>query len=459
LIRIEIFVRHPLFFVDLKNGDSYNANGSTEPREESMRHNILAYLVLCALSTALVLACGCEDAVRYANSAPQDLKITPEKCYVAAEATIRLVGVASDADDDSLTFSWRATGGSFSPSSASNDTAYWTAPQTYGAVTVTMSVTDEIDTRSLKQVITVCELLPTQYLGSETIPSVDHLYITRGDVPIRISGNATLTIEPGVTIVMDKSAGAIECYGRINAIGTKSQRIRIRGNSCASEAGLWNGIYFLSDLAEGLFRNCDITGGMDGVSARDGARLDIKDCEIYNQNAFGVSVLYESSAIIRDSNIWDNGNGIYIETSAAELVSCSIRYSDGDGVVCGSARDDVQASIDSCVVANNYRNGFVIADRGAPAIHYCSIFANGEAGAGTYAVRLSANTSPVPIPAEHNYWGLGNDTEEEIAAVIYDAVDNPAAIFAYVSFIPWLTEAPATAGKPAVDAAGGPWAR
>ncbi|RJR30354.1 MAG: right-handed parallel beta-helix repeat-containing protein [Candidatus Latescibacterota bacterium] len=423
-----------------------------------MSHKSLYYLALCALCTALPGVFGCEDTVKYLNEAPSELKITAEKCFVAGSAIVRLVGTATDADGDSLTFRWTASSGSF-PAGAANDTVYWKAPSAPGAATITMSVTDEIDTRSLQQTITVCELLPAQVIVSRTIANAGHIYITRGDAPMRVAGGVTLTIEPGVTIVMDRTLGGIESYGRIVAAGTPSQKIFLRGNTCSSETAMWTGIYLIDATGEGIFRNCEITAGMDGVTARDGATLDIKDCQIYNHYDFGVNVLYGATATIRNCSIWDNGDGIYVDDASAEIRRCSIRYSDGDGLLFAASQDAVQASIESCVVANNYKNGFVIADRAAPAIHYCSIFANSEAGEGTYAVRLSANASPEPIRAENNYWGLGNDTEEEIAAIIYDAVDNPGAIFAYVSFIPWLVEAPAARHPMAAGATGRSWAR
>ena len=447
-----------MFFIAFPLGDTYNALDPASPREEFMPYKPLFILALCALSTALAGLFGCEDTVKYLNEAPSELRITAEKCYVATGATIRLVGRATDADEDSLTFRWSATSGSF-PAGAVNDTVYWKAPSTFGTATITMTVTDEIDTRSLQQAITVCELLPAQVIMSRTIANAGHTYITRGDAPMRIAGNVTLTIEPGVTIVMDRSLGGIESYGRIVARGTPSQKISLRGNTCSSETALWKGIYLIEATGEGIFRNCEITAGMDGVMARDGAKLDIKDCQIYNHYDFGVTVLYGATATIRSCSIWDNGDGVYVDDASAEIRRCSIRYSDGDGILCAASQDEIHASIESCVVANNYKNGFVIADRAAPAIHYCSIFANSEAGAGTYAVRLSANISPTPIHAENNYWGLGNDTEEEIAAIIYDAVDNPGAIFAYVSFIPWLVEAPAARHPAASGASGRSWAR
>jgi hypothetical protein len=455
---VHIIARASIFFIAFSGGDIYNALDPASPREEIMRHNLLYYLQLCALSTALLAIFGCEDTVRYSNSAPEELAIKMEKCYVAAGGTVRLVGTAVDADEDVLTYRWSATAGSF-PAGAVNDTVYWKAPASPGTVVITLSVTDQIDTKSIQQSITVCELLPGQVLVSRTITNAGHFYITRSDAPMRIAGGVTLTIEPGVTIFVDRGLGGIESRGRILAEGTPAQKISIRGNSCSSETALWPGIQLLDFEAEGVFRNCEITGGPNGITARDGARLDVKDCQIYNHKNFGVNVLYGSTAAIRNCSIWDNGHGIYVDDAAAVVRRSSIRYSQGDGIFCMASQDTIQASIDSCVIANNYKNGFVIADRASPAIHYCSIFSNSEAGSGTYAIKLSANASPTPIRAEHNYWGLGNDTEAEIAALIYDAADNPGGILAYVSFIPWLTEAPAARHPEAGAAAGRPWGR
>lgn len=418
-----------------------------------MRRNMLYLVLLCALSTALPLLCGCEDTVKYLNTKPEGLAITYEKCHVAAGGSVELSGIATDADGDSLTYKWSATAGSFVPASAAGRYVAWVAPAGFGPAVVTMTVTDGFEPVSLQQTITVCELLPSSILVSRSIENAGHMYITKSGGPLLIAGSATVTIEPGVTIVVDLGGG-IESYGGIVALGTATQKIRIMQNSCMGEDGLWTGLYLIEAEAEGEFRYCEISGGTAGVAAREAAHLDMEDCQVYNHGDCGLNLSLWATADIRRCSIWDNGQGVYVEDAAVAMSRSSIRYSGGDGVFLIASTGEAQTTIDSCVVANNYTNGIVIADNAMPSIHYCSIFSNGEAGAGNYAVRLSSTWTSVPIAAENNYWGLGKDTEAEIAALIYDGADNP--VLNTVDFVPWLAGPPVSA---AAGAAGTQWAR
>lgn len=406
------------------------------------RRKALSILQLCALSTIVNIFVCCSDSVKILNNPPENLKIEPEKCFVATGKKIDLFGYAEDADGDSLIFKWSATAGTIYQTSPGSSKASWTAPGSPGSVTITMSVTDEIETRKIDRKVEACELLPSQILNSRTIQSLGYAYITRADTPTRIAAPASVVIEPGVVIVLDGQLAAIECFGRIEAIGSSSQKIVFRSSACAGQSNPWQQISLVGSDAEGIFRHCSISQGREGISAEEGAKIDMRDCEVFDIAETALRIMGSSAGLIRDCKIWDNGTGIYIETSSAEIGHCSIRYNSQDGIIATSSLAKTQAAIDSCVVANNYRNGFVLEDKAAPAIHYCSIFANAEGGGDAYAIKLSANTSEDSIHAERNYWGLGNNSQEKIALIVYDANDNPSAILAYVSFVPWLEDAP-----------------
>jgi hypothetical protein len=408
-----------------------------------MKSNGFYFLLLMMSAAALSALFGCEDKVKFSNTAPSNLKLTPSKCYIQTEGTIMLVGKAHDDDGDSLTFTWKASAGSFSRSSASGDTTYWRAPASPGPATITMTVTDDIIKVSMAQAVTTCTPFPSPITGSTIIANTGAVYILLNDAPLRVPAGVTLTIEPGVSIVVDTDGGGFEVYGGLLVMGTPENRIKIQGNTCTVASMLWGGIYLEEPGCVATLKNADITMSNDGIKLSDGAKATIDSCEIYN-NDFGVSVAFAGSeANIRSCKIWENGLGIYVLNAKADIRGSSIRYSDGNGIELSFSLDATDVAIESCTVANNGQSGIQLSEKAAPEIHYCSIFSNGaNPGEPNYGVRLASYVATDSVHAERNYWGLGNTTAAKISAVIYDAQDNPSELNAFVSFTPWLSSGP-----------------
>jgi hypothetical protein len=408
---------------------------------------IKSRLLLPALSCAGVfLWLGCNNGGKFINTAPSDLEITVSKCYVVAGGTVKLSGSAEDEDGDPLTYYWKAGKGSFIPSSAMGDTLTWKAPSEAGTVTITMTVTDDLEDRSTTQTITVCTQFPTSVITSRTIENSGNAYILTNTECLRIASSVTLTIEPGVTIIVDSPTGGFEVYGHLIAQGTPALGIRMQGNSCTSASGLWAGLYLSESNGQGTIAHMDLSMSNDGIQVGDGAILTIQDCELYDNANMGISVVNEGSAAsIRSCKVWDNGTGIYVRNAAADIQTSSIRYSAGNGLELDLSADaaGTMVTIDSCTIANNGIAGIQLAERAAPEIHYCSIFSNGESeGEPDYGIRLSSYTATDSVRAEYNYWGVGTTTQEKISALIYDKTDNPMLADAYVSFVPWLSASP-----------------
>jgi len=372
--------------------------------------------------------------------------MSASKCNVKAGGAVTLTGTATDEDGDSLIFAWKASAGSFLPASAIGPSVTWTAPALPGPVTITMTVTDEIDKRSVAKEVLVCTPMPSTIATSRTITSSGSPYILTNLDPLRIPAGVTLTIEPGVAILVESVVGGIEVFGTLIAIGTAAERIVITGSACSFASGQWGGIYIDGSSGAGTatLRHVDIAGGKDGIEAVSGAAMVLDSCDIYSQSNMGVSIRDGSSGSVTNCKIWDNGTGIYAKNSLTTIRECSIRYSDGNGLEIDASVDDLdrQAEVTRCVVANNGTNGFLIAERASPKIHNCAIFSNGEGVGGGYAMRLVAYSAGDSIRAENNFWGVGNTTETKIAALIFDRHDNEATILAYVGFTPWLTESP-----------------
>jgi hypothetical protein len=74
------------------------------------------------------------------NDAPQILDIQKSVGYLAPGETLQLTCLATDANNDPLSYTWSGTGGSFS---GSGNTVDWTAPASEGIFEVTVKATDD----------------------------------------------------------------------------------------------------------------------------------------------------------------------------------------------------------------------------------------------------------------------------------------------------------------------------
>ena len=86
----------------------------------------------------LALACG--DSTEPLRRPPEIREIILNPESVIPGGQLRVSALASDADGDPLTYSWTADGGTFSD--PTEDTSFWTAPDTAGAYSLVCTVTD-----------------------------------------------------------------------------------------------------------------------------------------------------------------------------------------------------------------------------------------------------------------------------------------------------------------------------
>ena len=94
-------------------------------------------LVTCLLSLVTIIGCGGGGTK---NNAPviSSIDVSPSTT-VNTGASITLTCNATDADGDTLSYSWTASGGTISGSGSS---VTWTAPNTAGTYTITVKVSD-----------------------------------------------------------------------------------------------------------------------------------------------------------------------------------------------------------------------------------------------------------------------------------------------------------------------------
>ena len=119
------------------------------------------------------------------NSPPSIRRLTANPTSVQPGGTSRVTVEASDPDGDRLRYSWRATGGSVSPSSGRSSVT-WTAPQAPGTYRVTVTVRDNQGGRRSKSVnITVTR--------ANKPPAIDSL--TANPASVVPGGSSTVTVD------------------------------------------------------------------------------------------------------------------------------------------------------------------------------------------------------------------------------------------------------------------------
>ncbi len=406
-----------------------------------MEDKRLFYLMLLVMWCTLFASWGCEEEVRFANNPPSALTITRSKWAIWTGGTVQLNSGANDLDGDPLTFRWTATAGTFNPSSGSGQDVEWTAPETPGTVRITLIVSDDIDERSISVDVDVGAIIPSSLENSLALGDSGYVYILRKTSLLTIPSNVTLTLGPGVTVLIDSEFGGFDVAGSLVVQGSSSENVTIGPNSSSYDTGLWKGIAITGEGAVGDLNHLYVYSSSDGIRVSDGAQITLDSCTVSTHFDFGLTLITDSEGVVRGSTIWDNGSGILIQNSVATIRWSSIRYNTHQGIEMSAVNDTYTISVEECVVANNGENGIHLTGRVAPTIHQNSIFLNGDL-VGGYAIKLFSYARVDSVRAERNFWGLSYQDSSSIAGIIYDKYDSPGTINAYVGFIPWLSDPP-----------------
>ena len=101
-------------------------------------------LNLAAIILSAILCSSCIQS----NNYPVISSLEAEKARVAPSGSCEVKCVASDADNDSLTYTWSATGGTVS---GAGPVTTWVAPDIPGTYTITVKVTDGRDGEATSQ--------------------------------------------------------------------------------------------------------------------------------------------------------------------------------------------------------------------------------------------------------------------------------------------------------------------
>ena len=384
---------------------------------------------------------GCEDSYNFPNEAPSELSIIKNECYVIVEQEVDLLGEAYDEDGDPIYFQWSATAGSFEPADGKGPSVIWKAPQTPGRVTITLSVTDEIETSRTSVAIDVGGLFPGYIPESITIADSGYVYILDRLQAVRIPAGVTMTITEGVKIVINNENSGLDVEGTLIVQGAQGNEVVIGPSSCEPSEGDWAGVRITWRSGWGELDFLSVHSAENGVKVTGYAGAAMRNCSIYNNLTNGVEVSDSSSLSMTNCTVWENGTGVYVRNSTLDMQRSSVRYNDDIGLELSATSGLFTIEIDTCAIANNERYGVYITGIAKPEIHYCSIYSNGMTGEGE-AVKLEAYVASDSVRVDYNFWGIGNNSEEAIAELVYDMFDSPIGIMAYIDFIPWLTAQP-----------------
>ena len=96
-------------------------------------------LALLAVVAVVGAACGGQPTAPAGNQPPVIASLVAQSQQLYPSANTEIVCSAQDADDDQLSFTWTATGGSFS---GAGPIVVWKAPPNYGTYTITVTIDD-----------------------------------------------------------------------------------------------------------------------------------------------------------------------------------------------------------------------------------------------------------------------------------------------------------------------------
>ncbi len=125
-------------------------------------------LGVAALAISSFALMGCEESTGSKNKAPEIVSITASSTSISQAAETILVAVVTDADGDTIEYSWSAPKGTFS--STDNDTVTWTSPEVVEIITIELEVNDGINISKSTIDIGVDVYVPVvqpYYMGAE----------------------------------------------------------------------------------------------------------------------------------------------------------------------------------------------------------------------------------------------------------------------------------------------------
>lgn len=145
-------------------------------------------------------------------------------------------------------------------------------------------------------------------LADTTWALSDSPYMVKSDVTVAVE--ATLTIEPGVTVKVSKGS-SLTINGNLYAVGTDQDPIIFTSSEEQPAAGDWDGVKFYGNR-NSTFRmtGCVLQHATNGITVASLGRVIIKETTISGNSLSGIQTTSGADLVIQDSTIDQNANGI-----------------------------------------------------------------------------------------------------------------------------------------------------
>ena len=108
--------------------------------------SLIYFFIIISFAGFILISCSEEDnPAESQNSPPEIQSVTASPSTITVNGTTSLTCLATDPDQDQLTYSWSSPEGSF-PGGSSGSTLQWLAPSTTGSYSIAVTVSDGAET-------------------------------------------------------------------------------------------------------------------------------------------------------------------------------------------------------------------------------------------------------------------------------------------------------------------------
>ncbi len=439
-----------------------------------IKKRIVVFVLLASLAAFAACSGDDESVAPDKNSAPV-IVFTVSALAVSKDADATLSVTATDPDGDDVSVLWEVTrdghpSGTLNSSQQGSSTITWVTPATTGRDTITITATDgNGGTAVLVETILVgTPKTPDVVSPNVTWKTSDSPFIIRpADQKFTIDGAASLIVEAGCQLLIDKTDLEFDVVGSMRTNGTAQAPVIIRPNVRAPEPGFWVGFEVSPSFSSPFLdlRHTDILYATNGIYAVGDAEVRLDGCRVMFSSANAVLFQSGMDLHVLNSAITNNaGSGIRIGGPAVTTQPDSVVIS-GDslavnGDLSGSTPYTDQAAIyidipdyyrDSVIqilgseISLNGFPGIQLVRASFPEVHGNRIFSN-ELGKATqrYNIRLDNGFGvggvQTTLDARYNYWGapFTNPATDSllIQQMIRDSGDN-GTIAVRVLIYPW----------------------
>jgi hypothetical protein len=445
------------------------------------RHNLLNCnrLVIFAVFVIATIFAACSDDTTAppANKSPT-IQLTLTKWAIETQRLTTLTAVVSDADDDPLTVTWSVIrdgkpSGTLTEDDQGSTDMRWRAPSGEGAVgrdSVVATVSDGKGGKATDvETILVGTLREANVAGQDTLFKAFSPYIVRpGGGALAIIGGATLRIEAGVEVLIDKAEIDISVVGRLIGNGTQAEPVVIRPNARSAEPGAWKGITASPSGAAPPWIDLtytDVLYATDAIKATGPSRVDLDGCRIMFSRDNAVNHGSTGPLVVQNCAITNNTRtGIRIEKGIGTEPPSQVVIQGGNITFNGDiathtpnedeagiliSLDDPNGSADIQIFCNEISNngvpGIQLINAVYPDIHHNAIYRNERGNAQPRLnLRLANDFGGVETTlfTRENYWGAPYDDPADsvfIKETIRDVDDGAGTgITVQVIVDPWL---------------------